>query len=128
MLLSLRFRAADSAASPPVDESALTAVLAALAGKPGYLRGWVGRSPDSPDVWLLSVEFDNVGNGRRALGAADIRPVLWPLMPAAMDEFSTFEPLSVCLPNADPVSLVSDLAADAGEFRLGTSSSGDKDS
>jgi hypothetical protein len=136
MLLSLRFRAtpADVASAgtrsdgiAPVGESALTGVLAALAAKPGYLRGSVGRSPDAPEIWLLSVEFDSVGNGRRALGAADIRPILWPLMPAALDEFSTFEPLAVCAPNAAPVSLVSDLAADAGEFRLGTSSSGDGD-
>ena len=127
MLLSLRFRADASPGGTLVGESALTAALAALAAKPGYVRGWVGRSPDTPDVWLLAVEFDSVGNGRRALGAADIRPILWPLMPAAMDEFSTFEPLAVCAPNTAPVSLVSDLAADAGEFRLGTSSSGDGD-
>lgn len=126
MLLSLRFRAGETGA-PAIDESALTQVLAALAAKPGYARGSVGRSPDAPNIWLLAVEFDSVGNGRRALGAADIRPILWPLMPAAMDEFSTFEPLAVCAPNGDPVSLVSDLAADAGEFRLGTSSTGDGD-
>ncbi|NBU31334.1 MAG: antibiotic biosynthesis monooxygenase [Actinobacteria bacterium] len=123
MLLSLRFRPDASTWPSGPTESALTPVLAALAMRPGYLRGWVGRSPDDAGILLLAAEFDSIGNGRRALSATDLRPILWPLLPAAIDDISIFEPLAVCAPNEAPHSLVSALATDAGEFRLGTSSS-----
>ncbi len=47
--------------------------LAALAARPGYLRGTLGRSTDDPAAWLLLTEWDNVGSYRRALGNYEVK-------------------------------------------------------
>jgi hypothetical protein len=67
--------------------------LAALAARPGYLRGTLGRSTDDPAAWLLLTEWENVGSYRRALGAFDVKMHAAPLLAAAHDLPSAFEPL-----------------------------------
>jgi quinol monooxygenase YgiN len=69
------------------------AALAAFAARPGYLRGTLGRSMDDPRAWLLLTEWDSVGAYRRALGNFDVRINATPLLSAALDIASAFEPL-----------------------------------
>jgi antibiotic biosynthesis monooxygenase len=69
------------------------AALAALADRPGYLRGTLGRSTDEPDAWLLLTEWENVGSYRRALGGFDVKMHATPLLAAALDVPGGFEAL-----------------------------------
>ncbi|PZS32057.1 MAG: antibiotic biosynthesis monooxygenase, partial [Pseudonocardiales bacterium] len=46
-----------------------SAALAALAARPGYVRGHVGRAVDDPSRWVFVTEWDGVGAYRRALAA-----------------------------------------------------------
>ena len=121
MLLSVRLRppAASAAPGEPSWLDRAEAALSLLSARPGYLRGWVGRSPDDPGTWLLAAEFDSAGACRRALSAADVRPVLWPLLADAEDSASTFEVLVAVGAGGAVERLVSDLAPDAAEVGLG---------
>lgn len=129
MLLNVRLRphAADSLPVSPEDESAWSAraeeALALLQARPGFLRGWLGRSPDQPGEYLLAAEFESAGSLRRALSAADVRPVLWPLLADAADDAqaaaTTYEVLARAAVGGALERLVSDLAPDAAEVRLG---------
>ena len=47
--------------------------LAALAERPGYVGGHVGRNVDDPDLWVLTTSWANVGSYRRALSAYDVK-------------------------------------------------------
>jgi quinol monooxygenase YgiN len=67
--------------------------LAALAARPGYLRGTLGRSTDDPAAWLLLTEWENIGSYRRALGAFDVKMHATPLLATARDLPGAFEPL-----------------------------------
>ena len=67
--------------------------LTALAARPGYLRGTLGRSTDDPAAWLLLTEWENVGSYRRALGAYDVKLHATPLLAAAHDLPGAFEAL-----------------------------------
>ena len=124
MLLSVRLRPAGSAvAGTDFDESDWLAraeqALVLLQGRPGFTRGWIGRSPDEPGEYLLAAEFESTGDLRRALSAADIRPILWPLLADAAPGATTYEVLVRGAAGAGVERLVSDLAPDAAEVRLG---------
>lgn len=67
--------------------------LAALAARPGYRAGQVGRSVDEPEVWTLVTEWEGVGAYRRALSAYDVKMRATPLLAQARDEPSAFEAL-----------------------------------
>ena len=69
------------------------AALAALAARPGYVRGTLGRSTDDPDAWVLLTEWENVGSYRRALGNYDVKLHATPLLAAALDCPARFEAL-----------------------------------
>lgn len=79
-------------AAPDFAERA-RAALAALAARPGYLRGTLGRSTDEPDAWLLLTEWENVGSYRRALGNYEVKLHATPLLARAVDVPGGFEPL-----------------------------------
>lgn len=93
--------------------------LALLQARPGFLRGWIGRSPDDPGECLLAAEFASAGDLRRAVSAADVRPVLWPLLADAQIGATTYEVLVRGAAGAGLERLGSDLAPDAAEVRLG---------
>jgi heme oxygenase (mycobilin-producing) len=86
VIVCLRFR-------PEVEEFAreAEAVLAALAERPGFVRGGLGRAVDDPALWLISSEWESVGSYRRALGAFDVRMTLMPLSRWLIDEPTAFE-------------------------------------
>lgn len=88
MLLVVRL---DAVADPTELQTQAAAVFAALAERPGWVAGRLARGVDDPDCWLLSLEFVDVGSGRRALNAGPIRAVIMPLASRFPDEPCTFE-------------------------------------
>ena len=67
--------------------------LTALAARPGYRSGRVGRSLDEPTVWTVTTAWEGVGAYRRALSAYDVKVGAAPLLALARDEPSSFETL-----------------------------------
>ena len=67
--------------------------LAALARRPGFVRGSIGRSTDDESDWLLTSEWANVGSYRRALGDYDVKLRATPLLGEAVDIATSFESL-----------------------------------
>jgi quinol monooxygenase YgiN len=84
------------------------AALAALAARPGYLRGTLGRSTDDPTAWLMLTEWQNVGSYRRALGAYEVKLHATPLMASARDIPSGFESLLDVAPGGGVIARPSD--------------------
>lgn len=70
-----------------------TATVQALAARPGYLRGQLGRAADDPRVWVLLTEWDSVGTYRRSLSTYEVKVAATPLYHWARDEPSAFEVL-----------------------------------
>ena len=64
---------------------------AALAERPGYVTGRVGRNLDDPTLWTLVTRWENVGAYRRALSSYDVKLHAVPLLSRALDEPSAFE-------------------------------------
>jgi hypothetical protein len=89
VLVVLRFTADES---PEFVASARDA-LEALAARPGYRAGTLGRAYDEPTVWCLVTEWTSVGAYRRALSAYDVKLRATPLLARALPEASAFEPL-----------------------------------
>jgi hypothetical protein len=87
--------------------------LDALAGRPGYLRGQLGRAIDDPTAWLLVTEWDGVGSYRRALSDYDVKVRATALLASARDEPSGFEVLLAQDAAGEVVASLSDRAADA---------------
>jgi hypothetical protein len=84
------------------------AALEALAARPGYLRGSLGRSPDDPGQWLLVTEWANVGSYRRALGGFDVKVRATPLLAEALELPTSFESLLEIAPGGASVIRESD--------------------
>lgn len=72
--------------------------LAALAARPGYLRGELLRAFDDPRHWSLLTEWESVGAYRRALGGFDVKMHATPLLAESLDEPSAFESLAAAGP------------------------------
>jgi hypothetical protein len=84
--------------------------LAALAARPGYVRGTVGRSTDDDSQWVLLTEWENVGSYRRALGGYEVKLHATPLLADAVDLPSAFEALIDIAPGGAAVLRPSDRA------------------
>jgi quinol monooxygenase YgiN len=91
-------------------EARAQAALEALAGRPGYLRGTLGRSTDDPAAWLLLTEWENIGSYRRALGNYQVKLLATPLLASALDVPGGFESLADVTPGGAVVERASDLA------------------
>ena len=65
----------------------------ALAARPGYLAGTIGRNLDDPTLWVLTTTWEHVGAYRRALSAYDVKLHAVPLLGRALDEPSAYEPV-----------------------------------
>ena len=89
-------------------EARAQAALGALAARPGYLRGTLGRSTDDPDAWLLLTEWENVGSYRRALGGYEVKLHATPLLASALDLPGGFEALLDVAPGGGMITRVSD--------------------
>jgi hypothetical protein len=82
--------------------------LAALAARPGYVRGTLGRSADDPTAWVLLTEWENVGSYRRALGGHDVKLHATALLASALDLPGAFEPLLDVAPGGGAITRTSD--------------------
>ena len=89
MLVVARFRVEEGKAPEFVEQA--DAALAALAARPGYRSGDLGRATDDRTLWALVTRWDGVGDYRRALSAYDVRVSAVPLLSAAVDEPSAYE-------------------------------------
>lgn len=63
----------------------------ALAERPGYVGGHVGRNLDEPTLWVLTTTWENVGAYRRALSSYDVKMNAVRLLSRAIEEPSAFE-------------------------------------
>ena len=87
--------------------------LAALAARPGYVRGTLGRAYDDPTHWSLTTEWESVGAYRRALGGFDVKVTATPLLAQSIDEPSAYEILARTDDHGALTTTVSDRATDA---------------
>ncbi len=92
MLVVNRFRVpsdpSDAAAAFRAD---LAAAHDALAERPGYLGGEIGRNLDDPGLWVLTTRWESVGAYRRALSSYDVKLRAVPILSRAVDEPSAYE-------------------------------------
>jgi quinol monooxygenase YgiN len=89
VLVVSRFRV--PAADADTFRVGIDAAHAALAARPGYLGGTVGRNVDDPELWVLTTRWEHVGAYRRALSSYDVKLHAVPLLSLAIDEPSAFE-------------------------------------
>lgn len=82
--------------------------LSALAARPGYLRGSLGRSPDEPGQWVMITEWENVGSYRRALGSYEVKLRASALLAEAGDLATSFESLFEVAPGGAVLARESD--------------------
>ena len=99
--------------SDPVDFLAQGgAALAALAARPGFIRGSLGRDADDPTAWALISEWESVGAYRRGIGGYEIK-LMTPFFAQVIDQPSAFETLATATCGG-PVELrISERAPDA---------------
>lgn len=75
-----------------------TQLLEVLAAAEGFIGGQVGRSPDEPDVWIISTQWRDVGSMRRGFGSFDAKVAAAPVMLCASDRVSAYEVLVQATP------------------------------
>jgi hypothetical protein len=92
-------------------------LLAVLSGLPGYVRGWLARAVDEPDLLVLATEWQDVGSYRRALSAYEVK-LRWPFLQTAVDEATAYEVLVSRTPDS-VVESPSARGADADVVGLG---------
>jgi quinol monooxygenase YgiN len=86
MLVVNRFRADDESFRDDLEQA-----HGALAARPGYVDGTVGRNLDDPGLWTLVTRWEDVGSYRRALSAYDVKLTAVPTLSRAIDEPSAYE-------------------------------------
>jgi quinol monooxygenase YgiN len=110
MLAVTRYRVQEAESAEFLQQA--RGALRALAARPGWRGGQVGRAVDDPTLWILTSEWADIGSYRRALSADEVKVSAVPLLSRAIDEPTAFELLTT--------SDASAVAADAGTVRLGT--------
>lgn len=63
----------------------------ALAERPGFLTGTMGRNVDDPELWVLTTTWEHVGAYRRSLSSYDVKLHAVPTLGRALDEPSAYE-------------------------------------
>lgn len=101
--------------------------VAALAQRPGFRAGWVGRATDDPTWHTLTVEFESVGQARRALSNHEVRYAAWELLGGAVDEPTSYEVLVRHDASGEVTVSASALAHDAGTIGLGFAAAAEVD-
>ena len=66
----------------------VVAAHVALAARPGYVEGAVGRNVDEPELWVLTTRWENVGSYRRALSSYDVKLTAVPLLSQAIHQIT----------------------------------------
>ena len=72
--------------------AAVDVLLAALATRPGFRDGELGRCTDDDGLWALVTRWDGVGAYRRALSAAEVKLAGAPVWVYALDEPGVYLP------------------------------------
>ncbi len=98
MLVITRFRVPEDQAETEAFRADLEQAREALAARPGFLEGRVGRNLDDPALWVLTTRWEHVGAYRRALSSYDVKLRAVPVLGRALDEPSAYEPVE---PGAD---------------------------
>jgi len=111
VLVAMRFVVAEEFAAD--FDARARAALGALAARPGYLDGQLGRAFDDPTHWCLTTRWASVGAYRRALGAYDVKMYATPLLAQAVDEPSAFETLAEAAAGGEVVGHDSDMRYDS---------------
>jgi quinol monooxygenase YgiN len=62
------------------------AAHAALAARPGYVDGALGRNADDPELWVLMTRWQGAGAYRRALSSYDVKMLASTVLAEALDE------------------------------------------
>ncbi|WP_369137353.1 antibiotic biosynthesis monooxygenase family protein [Modestobacter versicolor] len=70
----------------PAVTAAVGVLLDALAARPGFRTGELGRAADDPELLALCTIWDGVGAYRRALSAAEVKIAGAPVWLHALDE------------------------------------------
>lgn len=91
MLVVTRFRVPETDRADFAERARVA--VDALAMRPGFLGGRVGRATDDPTAWVVVTEWEGVGAYRRALSAYDVKVHATPLLALAIDEPSGYEVL-----------------------------------
>ncbi len=118
MIVVNRFRVGDGEEGAFRED--VQVALAALAERPGFDQGRVGRNVDDPSLWVLTTTWADVGSYRRALSAYDVKVSAVPLLSRALDEpsaYETVEPGGQILNTAWPRELRLTAAGRAESFR-----------
>jgi heme-degrading monooxygenase HmoA len=68
------------------------ALLEALAARPGFVGGEIGRAAEDPGLWALVTRWDGVGAYRRGLSAAAVKIAGAPVWVHAVDEPGVYLP------------------------------------
>ena len=89
MFAVTRLRADDGGAELA---AAVGELLTALARRPGFQGGELGRSADDPTLWAMVTRWDGVGSYRRALSAAEVKIAGAPVWVHALDEPGAYLP------------------------------------
>lgn len=117
MLVITRYRVDESGAAAFLADA--RTALAALAARPGYREGTIGRATDDPQLWVLSTRWEHVGAYRRALSGYEVKMQAVPLLSRAIDEPSAYEVLEG---GDEPADGRTRRAADADTIGLGRAS------
>lgn len=67
--------------------------LAVLGACDGFESGWIGRSPDDPERWVLGITWRDVGALRHGLGSFDAKVALGALQAFSSGDDSVLEVL-----------------------------------
>jgi heme-degrading monooxygenase HmoA len=78
------------AADVPALSTAAAELLTALAARPGFRDGELGRAAEDPELFALCTRWDGVGAYRRALSAAEVKITGAPVWAYAVDEPGVF--------------------------------------
>jgi quinol monooxygenase YgiN len=76
-------------------DAALRTVLGALGAQRGFVRATVGRAADDPDLWVLVLDWADIGSYRRALSAYDVKVAFGPVQGWILDEPTAYEVVSL---------------------------------
>ncbi len=66
------------------------AALAVLAARPGFVDAWLGCNTDEPDLWTITLVWQDVRAYRHALSAYEVKVGAVPLLSRALDEPSAY--------------------------------------
>ena len=91
MIVVNRFRVEQDTTAAESFRADLHAAHAALAARPGYVSGTVGRNVDDPALWVLATTWADPGSYRRALSSYDVKTSAVPVLSRALDEPSAYE-------------------------------------